>query len=289
MPAVPKTAKPTARASVGRTAADGPDRAALPPTPSSDVPLADAFDALAARARGGDGPAAVRLLSATLQCARFRNEKANADSLETNPSPKGNVEGRARLAAKAREFVAANEALCAGATREQTDTAGERLPRAAASGDPGSQACYAEMGAGTPGRPNTRRTWVDAMRRYRENARSDAQAAFAAGVPQSAYTLYELSAGRYAMMSYVADSAIAPDYPKAYARALFFQSARFDIAGTRDDGESLSAIWRVRAKLLERELSAADIERANRWADAEAQRSAARTPPTLPCEGFIGP
>jgi hypothetical protein len=281
-----ETKQPQARVGV---APDAPDHAALPPMPASHAPLADAFDALAARARAGDGAAAVRLLDATLRCTRFENDRTTAAYLEANPSTRGNVEGRARLAAKARAFVAANEAFCAGATHEQTDTAGEWLPRAAASGDPGAQACYAEMGASDNWLPDyASDAWIDAMRRYRENVRPNAEAAFAAGVPQAAYTLYELSAGRYAMMSYVADSAVAPDYPKAYALALF-QAARFDAAETGDDDEGLAAIWRVRAKLLERELSAADIERAKRWAGAEAQRIASRAAPSLPCEGMIGP
>jgi hypothetical protein len=252
--------------------------------PADDAPLADAFGTLAARARGGDGAAAVRLLDATLRCARLRNERTVVAAIEAHPATREDPETRARREARARAFVAANEALCRGATEEQTQSVGEWLPRAAASGDPGSRACYAALGASENWLPDyASDAWIDAMRRYRENARGDAEASFAAGIPQSAYTLYELSAGRYAMMTFVADSSIAPDYPKAYALALF-QSSRFDA-----DNADLAATWRVRAKLLERELSAADVERAKRWSDAQSRRIASRGAPSLPCEGWIDP
>jgi len=190
---------------------------------------------------------------------------------------------------RARAFVAANESLCTDATQEQTASVGEWLPLAAAAGDPGSHACYAELGTSPVFLPQyASDAWIDAMRRYRENAGPSAEAAFAAGVPQVAYTLYEMSAGRYAMMASVADSAISPDYPKAYGLALF-QATRLAGATEAGSGEELAALWRVRAKLIERELSAAEIERAKRWADAETRRMATHEAPSLPCEGWILP
>ncbi|MET0229682.1 MAG: hypothetical protein ABW186_01975 [Rhodanobacteraceae bacterium] len=268
---------------------DSSERVALPPMPSDGAPLAGAFDALAARARGGDGPAAVRLLEATLRCARLDNDRAILASMDAHPSKPGNIDGRARIEARAREFVAANESFCAGATQAQTQNSGEWLSRAAASGDPGSQACYAEMGASDNWLPEyASDAWIDAMRRYRDNAPGDAEAAFAAGVPEAAYTLYELSAGRYAMMAFLTDSRVAPDYSKAYALALF-QASRFARSdATADSNAELEAVWRIRAKLLERELSGAEIERARTWADAEERRFASRAPPALPCEGWVG-
>ena len=281
---IPRAQTPS-RVIATRALPDTPDRVALPPMPSDDLPLADAFDTLAARARGGDGPAAVRLLDATLHCARLDGERALVATMQAHPSMRVDPEVRAQREARARAFIAANESLCAGATQEQVQSIGEWLPRAAASGDPGSQACYAELGASENWLPEyASDAWIDAMRRYRENAGADAEASFAAGVPQSAYTLYELSAGRYAMMTFMANSAVLPDYPKAYALALF-QSARFDAAANAE----LAAMWRVRAKLLEQELSAADIERGQRWSDAQTRRLASREAPTLPCEGWIDP
>lgn len=287
--APPVAAARTRAPAVAAKAAPSTDRIALPPMPSNDIPLVDAFDSLAARARGGDGAAAVRLLDATLRCARLDNERALAATFQAVSTRHDGGAGSARLIEQARAFAAANESLCKDATQEQTRSAGEWLPLAAAAGDPGSQACYAELGADAmllP--PYASDAWIDAMRRYRDNAAPAAEAAFAAGVPQAAYALYETSAGRYAMMPFAADSAVAPDYSKAYALAQF-QATR--LAGTADvgSGEDLAGAWRVRAKLLERELSAAEIERAKRWADRETRRMTSRDAPSLPCEGWTAP
>jgi hypothetical protein len=277
---------------IARTAPPHADAQATPPVvlpamPPDQAPLAESFDALAARARGGDGRAAVRLADATLHCARRDYAHSMADAVERHPPKNGDPTGRARRAAEARAFLDETEALCAGATREQTASAREWLERAAASGDPGSQTCYAHMGASEPWLPEfASDAWIDAMQRYRENARAYAESAFAAGVPQAAYTLYEMSAGRYAMISYLGDPALAPDYPKAYALALF-EAERLGAGADSGGDPDAAAMWRIRAKLLERELSPADIERARNAAAAATARMPAHDTPSLPCDGWI--
>jgi len=285
--ATPAATKRVTRASSPRAIAQAPPAPDLPAMPSDDAPLAQSFDALAARARGGDGRAAARLADAALHCARRDNARSMADYVERHPSTHGDVAGRARRADEARKFLAETDALCAGATREQTANSLEWLERAAASGDPGSQACYAEMGASDPWLPPFGSdAWIEAMQRYRENVNSYAESAFAAGVPEAASTLFDLSAGRYAMLTYLGDPSLAPDYPKAYALALF-QAERLSSGVDPDFGVDTAAMWRIRAKLLERELSPEDIERAKREAAAGIARMPTHDAPSLPCEGWI--
>jgi hypothetical protein len=269
-------------------AATNPQRRALPPMPAADAPLAESFEALAERARNGDGAAAVRLADATLHCEHRNAASGFVAAIEAHPSKNGDVTARMRRAEKARAFLAETQALCAGATREQTAGAGEWIERAAASGDAASQACYASIGASEPWLPEyASDAWIDAMRRYRENARAYAESALAAGVPQAASALYEMTAGRYAIVPYLGDGSIAPDYARAYALARL-QAARIGATAEPGSDEAHEAAdWRVRAKLLEHELSDTDIERAKRWADAEASDVARRGAPALPCDDWV--
>jgi hypothetical protein len=260
---------------------------ALPAMPPESAPLVQSFDALTVRARNGDGAAAVRLADATLHCAQRRYAPGMVATIDNHPPKTADI-ARTLRADKARAFIAETASLCEGATREQTDSAGEWIERAAASGDAPSQACYAATGASEPWLPEyASDAWIDAMRRYRENARAYAESSFAAGVPQAAYSLYEMSAGRYALIPTFGDSATAPDYARAYALARL-QAARIGAdAEPGSDEARTAADWAIRAKLLERELGEADIERAKRWADAEAAKIAQRGTLSLPCDGWI--
>jgi hypothetical protein len=259
----------------------------LPAMPPASAPLVQSFDALAVRARNGDGAAAVRLATATLHCAQRDYALGTVATMDNRPPKTADV-ARTKRVDRARAFIAETASLCEGATREQTGSAGEWIERAAASGDAPSQACYTAMGASEPWLPEyASDAWIDAMRRYRENARAYAESSFAAGVPQAAYSLYEMSAGRYALVPIFGDGTTAPDYARAYALARL-QAARIGAdAEPGSDEARAAADWSIRAKLLERELADADIERAKRWAEAEAAKIAQRGTPSLPCDGWM--
>ena len=257
----------------------------LPDTPVDHAPLAESFDALAARARGGDGRAAVRLLDETSRCRARKSEATLLGQPDAVTPPIADKELDAWMRdymvgrrERARVEYAASELLCADVSEAQLSAAPEWLERAASSGDAGSALCYAMLGTSDDySPPRFSDEWIDAMRRYRELALPYAERAFASGFPEAAWLLSDVYAGNYVF--HVVPVATAPDFPRAYAM-LLLQARRLQ-PGDLAPGDIQSI--QVRARQIEAELTPQDIARARQWADSESAKALGAPRPALPC------
>jgi len=254
-----------------------PARAAapLPPMPATDLPLAETFDALATRARGGDANASLRLLRELGHCVA-QGDSANVPDVSPNDI-------QLLQAEITRGELAAAEAACPDVTIDQLASVGEWLQRAADSGDPGAALCYVMMGTSDRYLPDRYSdAWVEAMQRYRASAEVYAERALDAGYAQASWFLYDAASGIYSMNLFSVDRDVDPNFERAYALARFreaFVAAHPEIA---DPGEATS--WPAREFALRAELDDAQIARADRWASAELARMTADDPPAPPCD-----
>lgn len=126
-------ATPSAAVAAAPTAPGG-----LAPLPPADAALADVFDELLQRARGGDSRAACRLASDLQRCQRAAREAFAPDFLERRAAQERDEERRESMIeylASMEERSARSESLCAGVTPQQIDHAFE-LQLQAAQADP---------------------------------------------------------------------------------------------------------------------------------------------------------
>jgi hypothetical protein len=254
-----------------------PSRAAapLPPMPATDLPLAETFDALAARARGGDANASLRLLRELGHCVA-QGGQGNVPDVSPNDI-------QLLQAEITRGELAAAEASCPNVTIDQLASVGEWLQRAADSGDPGAALCYVVMGTSDRYLPDRYSdAWVEAMQRYRASAPMYAERALAAGYPLASVFLYDAASGIYSTNLFQVDRDIAPNFEHAYALARFREGVAAAHAEAADPGEATS--WPAREAALRAELDDAEIARADRWASAELARMPADEPPAPPCD-----
>jgi len=260
----------------------------LPDIPRADAPLAQAFDALAQRARSGDSTASLRLLRDLGRCAnRARTgEIANeTDNLGEALQSEGDEFYAWSQAAFARQQKAARieyeatASLCKDVAPAQIATLGEWLERSAESGDAVSKYCYALFAPWDEYAPERYSDeWIEWMQRYRARARAYAEEAFSAGLPPAALLLFSLSAGPSADMSLmVVDDGVAPDPERAYALALFI-AQRMDAYPSDTQPPGSADDWRARAQLLQQRLSPEAAVRAQEWARSQAARFAAPSP-----------
>ncbi len=257
--------------------AAAPSRAAapLPPTPATDLPLAETFDALAARARGGDANASLRLLREIGHCVA-QGGQANVADVSPNDIQLLNAQ-------ITRGELAAAQAACPDVTLDELASVGEWLQRAAESGDPGAALCYVMLGTSDRYLPDRYSdAWVDSMQHYRASAPIFAERALAAGYAQASLFLYDAASGIYSLNLFQVDRDIDPDFERAYALARFREGFAAAHPEGADPGEATS--WPAREAALRAELDDAQIERADRWASSELARMPADGPPTPPCD-----
>jgi hypothetical protein len=254
-----------------------PSRAAapLPPMPATDLPLAETFDALAARARGGDANASLRLLRELGHCVA-QGGQGNVPDVSPNDI-------QLLQAEITRGELAAAEAACPNVTIDQLASVGEWLQRAADSGDPGAALCYVMMGTSDRYLPDRYSdAWVESMQRYRAAAPMYAERALAAGYPLASWFLYDAASGIYSMNLFQVDRDIAPNFERAYALARFREAFVAAHPDSADPGEPIS--WPAREAALRAELDDAQIANADHWASAELARMPADGPPAPPCD-----
>ena len=207
----------------------------MPAMPVAGLPLSESFDALAARARGGDASASMRLLRDMRRCQQ-REMLATILSLpELRPAqedelpPELRETRNARLAEQkrvrdeAQKKLAASEALCDGVTPAELATLGEWLERAADSGDPGAAFCYVIAATSDGYAPSDRYSdeWVAWMQRYRSKAYAYSERAFEAGYAMASLYLYDVAAGPYiSTPAFPLDPDLPADLERAYGFAL---------------------------------------------------------------------
>lgn len=278
-----------------RTATPAVMPAAVPAMPTRDIPLAQSFDALAARARAGDAAASMRLLHEVGLCkdrptfeliasgdaasAMLLLDDGSADAHRTAA-----VEAYAeRVRTHARAQVAAAESLCAEVTAAELATLGEWLERASDSGDPGAELCYVVAATSDDYAPPDRYgdDWVEWMEHYRARAYTYAERAFAAGYPQASLYLYYVAAGPYVMPGLLLDHDLPSDPARAYAIALL--QAELGKRATEPVNPFEISGWQEMVDTLGADLDTAAITRAQKWSDAQARRLGAMTPPATPC------
>jgi hypothetical protein len=248
---------------------------ALPPMPAADVPIAESFEALAARARAGDANAALRLLRELGHCVA---QPGTPDVSDDSPNDLQYLQAQIT-----RGELAGAQAACPNVTPDELATVGEWLQRAADSGDPGAALCYVMLATWDRYLPDRYSdAWVESMQRYRATARTYAERALAAGYAQASWFLYDSASGIYSTNLFPIDRDIDPDFERAYALALFrgaMSAAREDAS---DPNEARS--WQMRAAALRLQLSDAAIARAERWASAELAALPADGAPSPPCD-----
>ncbi len=268
----------------------------MPATPAADLPLADSFDALAARARGGDASASMRLLRDMRRCqqrglletvlALPELRPAEGDELppELRETRNARLAEQKRVRADAQRKLAASEALCDGVTPAELATLGEWLERAADSGDPGAEFCYLVAATSNGFAPADRYSdaWVEWMKRYRSKAYAYSERAFAAGYAMASVYLYDVAAGPYiSTPAFPLDPDLPPDSERAYGFALM----HIDLIerGASPFSAEEEPAWRESAETLRANLDAGAVARAQAWAEREAARVASSTPPAPPC------
>jgi hypothetical protein len=254
-----------------------PARAAapLPPMPATDLPLAETFDALSARARGGDANASLRLLRELGHCI---TQTTHVDISDDSPHDIQFIQAQI-----ARGELTAAQAACPDVTPDELATIGEWLQRAADSGDPGAALCYVVLGTSDRYLPDRYSdAWVESMQRYRASAQMYAERALDAGYAQASWFLYDASSGIYSMNLFQVDRDVDPNFERAYALARFREGFATTHPETADSGEGVS--WPAREAALRAELDDAQVERADRWATAKLAAMPAPGPPAPPCD-----
>lgn len=227
----------------------------LPPPPDTDVPLPQAFDTLATRARHDDLHASERLLQGLVRCRTYE---------QTGYQPyrepdRGATRSDAEIASL-RSVFEAGRAFCEGLTESQRRSEAEWLERMAESGDPEAMLCYAleppmaHLDVLSP-------EWIETRRRYIANARDYAERAFERGYVAAAWALY----ASYADVSpdpVMRTYAIPPgplDLARAYAFARLQAERLQSMDGLR---ENTAATWTDRADLLATHLTSQEREKA---------------------------
>ena len=257
------------------SAAPSRPAAPLPPMPPTDLPLAETFDALAMRARGGDANASLRLLRELGHCV--------AQGGQANVPDAAPYDLQLIQAQITRGELAAAQAACPDVTIDQLASVGEWLQRAADSGDPGAALCYVVMGTSDRYLPDRYSdAWVESMQRYRASAPVYAERALAAGYAQASWFLYDAASGIYSMNLFLVDRDVDPNFERAYALARFREAFVAAHPEGADPGEATS--WPAREAALRAQLDDAQIERADRWASAKLAAMPADGPPAPPCD-----
>lgn len=183
------------------------------PLPPEDAPLAEPYDALAARARAGDNAAAMRL---AFDLTRCRNRAgADADTLRELDAGKPPVEDAvsARMNAGSRrrieESLAKDTAFCRSVAPEQVEARGEWLLMAAERGDGEAMVCYAAR-PDSFAPPLFSDAWFDWSRRWRERATTYADEAYAQGRLDILLVLAEVHSGQTFAGAPISTYALAP-------------------------------------------------------------------------------
>ena len=270
----------------------------MPAMPVAGLPLSESFDALAARARGGDASASMRLVRDMRRCQQ-REMLATILSLpELRPAqedelpPELRETRNARLAEQkrvrdeAQKKLAASEALCDGVTPAELATLGEWLERAADSGDPGAAFCYVIAATSDGYAPSDRYSdeWVAWMQRYRSKAYAYSERAFEAGYAMASLYLYDVAAGPYiSTPAFPLDPDLPADLERAYGFALLHLDLIERHASPFGSDDAEGPAWQESAQTLAANLDAVAIARAQAWAHREAARIASSTPPAPPC------
>jgi len=175
--------------------------------------------------------------------------------------------------------------LCADVTSDQLATMGEWLERAAASGDPGAQLCYAALAGGddvAPARYSD--AWIEWMQRYRLQATPFAENALAAGYWQAAWFLYDVNAGPYAFPMFRIDRSGDSNLSTALSMMLL----QVETIERRHDADldGLLQDFRAKAAVIEGDLSPEQIAQAKAAAAAYAARWRAQPQKSPPCWGL---
>jgi hypothetical protein len=244
----------------------------LPSLPGAETTLAQAFDALAARARRGDLAANDRLLRGLVRCRTYGQSGYN-------PYHESRTETQISAdAAALRTTFESGRVFCNGLSQAERQSEAEWLERAAESGDAEAMLCFAvepPMGRLRTLSPE----WVETRRRYIAFARGYAERAFERGYASAAWALYASYAAASpdpAMRTYS-----IPPGPPDLARAYAFARLQADrLRGDDRLRSGIAAQWADRADLLAMRLSPQERERA----EAFVRKQAAR--PTPPSRGL---
>ena len=176
-----------------------PSGNASQPLPADGTPLAEAYDALAARARAGDNAAAMRLAFDLTRCTSRAGADAEAlDAMDAGAPP---VEDAvlARLDADSRRKLEADAArataFCRGVASEKVEKRGEWLLLAAERGDAEAMVCFASA-PNDFAPPQLSDAWFDWSRRWRDRAPAFAETAYAQGRVDMLAILAEVYSGQ---------------------------------------------------------------------------------------------
>ena len=195
---VPAKAVPSEASRAPAATARMPSPAA-PPLPPEDAPLAEAYDALAARARAGDNAAAMRLAFDLTGCKSragaddeaLRELDAVGPAVDNPYANQMDADSRRRL----EEHVAKAVAYCRGLAPELVEARGEWLLLAAERGDAEAMVCFAAM-PDEFAPPMFSDPWFDWSLRWRERATTFAEMAYARGRPDILLVLAEAHSGQ---------------------------------------------------------------------------------------------
>ena len=156
-----------------------PTGVASQPLPADGAPIAEVYDALAARARAGDNAAAMHLVRALQRCYRMDFAQVALDFQIDQAAEQGasrHNETMVHIDAQVR----ADRAFCAGLDTQRIDARGEWVVLAATRGDTVAMTCYgAHPDDYAP--PFLTDAWFEWSRRWRERAPAMVEEAYARG------------------------------------------------------------------------------------------------------------
>ncbi len=194
---VPAKAAPSEASRAPEAIARMPTPAA--PLPPEDAPLAEAYDALAARARAGDNAAAMRLAFDLTGCkSRAGADDETLRELDAVGPPVENPYANRMDADSRRRFeahVAKAVAYCRGLAPELVEARGEWLLLAAERGDAEAMVCFAAV-PDEFAPPMLSDAWFNWSLRWRERATTFAETAYARGRPDILLVLADAHSGQ---------------------------------------------------------------------------------------------
>jgi hypothetical protein len=239
--------------------------AALPPVPREDLPIADAFDALAVRARHGDFAANERLLRGLVHCRTYG--EAGYQPSHTQPNPEHSEAELRELHA----WFESGQAFCEHLSQPERASEAEWLERAADAGDPEAMFCFAVEAPQSHMEPMSTE-WLDLRRRYIAHSRDYAERAFAEGYLAAAGALYAsyADARPWSLALQFTVPAGARDLERAYGFARVQADRMRDIPEVRRE---IAAEWSDRADLLAAQLSDEQRARGDAFALAHEARA----------------